>query len=132
MRFQQILAPPKPVVVRLASFKTRYLSLFGEKVSHDKLDFNWTIEQDFKRFQLNSMVKLQEVVLCSNHHFGISGIQLNFTENISSPLFQSEDRNYKLPVKIDTSKEILQIEARLDDYSNENLIYRLRFVDSLG
>ena len=71
-------------------------------------------------------------MLASNQYYGLSGIQLIFTDNISSPMFQTDEKNYKMPVQIDPQKEIAVIEARVDDYRYDNFINRLRLVDREG
>ena len=40
-------------------------------------------------------------MLASNQYYSLSGIQLVFTDNISSPMFQTDEKNYKVPVQID-------------------------------
>ena len=47
-------------------------------------------------------------------------------------MFQTDEKNYKMPVQIDPQKEIAMIEARVDDYRYDNFINRLRLVDKEG
>ena len=47
-------------------------------------------------------------------------------------MFQTDEKNYKIPVQIDPQKEIAMIEARVDDYRYDNFINRLRLVDREG
>ena len=47
-------------------------------------------------------------------------------------MFQTDEKNYKMPVQIDPQKEIAMIEARVDDYRYDNFINRLRLVDREG
>ena len=47
-------------------------------------------------------------------------------------MFQTDEKNYKMPVQIDPQKEIAVIEARVDDYRYDNFINRLRLVDREG
>ena len=129
-KFQRIMAPePLPSTFQI---KTRQLTVFGEKVQQNKIDFSWTAERDYKRWQLSRPIQLKEIVLASNQYYSLSGIQLVFTDNISSPMFQTDEKNYKIPVQLDTQKEIAMIEARVDDYRYDNFINRIRMVDKEG
>ena len=47
-------------------------------------------------------------------------------------MFQTDEKNYKIPVQLDPQKEIAMIEARVDDYRYDNFINRIRLVDKEG
>ena len=87
--------------------------MFGEQVFDDKIDFRWTIQEEYEKLGLNKLVKLQEIKLAGDGCFGgshsVVGIQLLFTEGISSPLFESLIKLAPVSHKIDLTKQITHI-----------------------
>ena len=54
---------PTEQIMANNKFKTRTLPLFGKQVNENEIDFEWTIQEDYERLQLDKIVKLREVRL---------------------------------------------------------------------
>lgn len=78
------------------------------------------------------MIKLRSITITGSSLDGICGIKLSFTDNISSPLFESKKKKPATYHQIDTNKQIKYIEARVRDADEHHLprINQLKFLDS--
>ena len=114
------VTPPKVL------FKVYQLPLFGKKVPGTKINFRWTAQADYQRKKLHSIIKLQKVTITGSTLDGICGIQLSFTEDIHSPLFESKKKQSCKTYEIDTSKHIKFIQSRVWD---ERIINHFTLLD---
>ena len=88
-------------------FKTRKLSLFGEQVSLKEVDFEWTMEQDCQRLGMISIPKLTAVKMTNKGKLTscLAGIQLIFSDDISSPIFSADGMQEDSLFKHDIAQE---------------------------
>ena len=98
--------------VMASKFNTRTLPLFAEQVSEDKIEFRWTIQEDYEKLNLSKLAKLQEVRLAGDGNLGLTGIQLVFTEGIASPLFECSERLAAVSHKVHQTKQISLITVK--------------------
>ena len=93
--------------------KIYQLPLFGVQVPGTKINFKWTAQKDFEQMNLRAMIKLRKIILTGSALDGICGIQLYFTDNIISPLFESNRKRPTQHLYIDQKKKVTIIEARV-------------------
>ena len=83
--------------------------------------------------QLDAEIKLESIdLLHKSHYEALFGIRLNFTNGISTELTKTSYFKHDQPknYKIDTSKKIGKVGARIDDTTG--LIYGIRFQEENG
>ena len=92
------------------------------------INFRWTAQSDYERLGLSNLIKLRKITLTGSSLDGICGIQLTFTDNIQSPLFESQKTKPAQSFQIDPNRVIKYIDGKVRD-SRTN---RLRLLDSQG
>ena len=106
--------------------KTKKLTLFGEHVQPDQIDFCWTVEKECDRLGIDYNLNLQAVRLTSDEDTCLRGIQLIFTDGVKSPVFSANEEKEDQLVKHSITKvrlshkKITEVIAKVDkDYITE-------------
>ena len=55
-------------------FKTKQLPIVGEQVQPNLIDFNWTLEEEYKRPEIRRLPKLLEVNIAMTHQVGLTKV----------------------------------------------------------
>ena len=99
-----------------------------------KLDYDFPKRAKLRELlQLDAEIKLESIdLLHKSHYEALFGIRLNFTNGISTELTKTSYFKHDQPknYKIDTSKKIGKVGARIDDTTG--LIYGIRFQEENG
>ena len=100
---------------KLVPFKPKRLPLFGLDVEPSKIDFSWTLEKVMEGFQPDDTIKLTAVKLShGGRDDALDGIQLFFSNGISSPIFSSMDFSDETlkSYEVDQSQKVNLIQMR--------------------
>jgi len=112
------------LIDRTKSF--RKLPVFGCK--SDKVDFQWPSIQELVELAPHGLCSLvwKEYSYCSNQY--IAGIQLKFSNGVSSPLFMAKN----VPTSGLKETTFSQSVRRIASDSDYNVIQQLAFIDENG
>ena len=109
------------------------LDMFGKKCAEEDLDFQYPTEAEL----LQLMEARNDVQLCAvstKTYDQLYGIQLHFTKDISSRMYETAIGSYteQNRTNIDMNKRIRKICLRLSDKKSGRRIWGIRFVDENG